>query len=706
MQQAVWLPQTQASDALLFMSRIDVETDVKIPNPPVKTIYQSHLDKNQYYYMPSNIRFAQAPPDPKNPNTTRPMFTVLKFNLAYNNGNWVDLTKKSEEERKQDNEVYQGGVLKATFTFGLYPGELKVMRDALAEYLKKANPGAEKSFKLGRFPLESASFSVYITDPENKDVKVQLGPFGAPVSEDIISVMAPLSRSATDILIPVIENKGFADAPINVDLTMRYSGFDVPYEVNVKGDWSEVYKATDTKAEVKASYWFFDSNASYQKTASEIATNSKIEINISGQPKAKKPDGSEYDPVEEIKQRVIDQIMKSVFDTNTIQPSEKDQLGADQGKAGDAKGTLFGKPVGVSVGFAMKEVDKRKTGSISFTQRGYQKIEQMDFRNAILDFGNIDPKQHLVEVNSSGWEVSTPGVEFALDLQPWFVSNSATIAWPGEKGPQIRTLPKPGKPITFGQIESYGVFGSPGKNATPVVPITYQCLFNTSPAALKEANINTEKKETMDSLNAASNIYKSIYGPTILIPLDNDYSRQPNALISKSAIAVQPEQTNVEYTIVTPVMDPDFDENLKKLRSLGIIFGDKGTVTIKDITLTQEVSAEIPVLEEVVADGKKQKLVKRDKSGNPVMQRKTASVATTKLPQVKPDSDYFSSQSGDLYLFPSSQSKTMISYTVEAGRSKTGLRVKKFPPTPYEPGSSITIDLGTIFPDLAPPPTE
>lgn len=679
----------QASDALLYMSRIDVETDVKIPNPPVKTIYQSHLDKNQYYYMPSNIRFAQAtdnnkPADPKKPATNRPMFTILKFNLAYNNGNWVDLTKKSEEERKQDNEVYQGGVLKATFTFGLYPGELQTMRNALAEYLKRANPGAEKTFKLGRFPLDSASFIVSITDPENKDVKVQLGPFGAPISDDIVSIMAPLSRSATDILIPVIENKGFADAPIDIALTMKYSGFDVPYEVNVKGDWSEVYKASDTKAEAKASYWFFDSNASYQKTTSEIATNSKIEINISGQPKAKKPDGSEYDPTEEIKQRVVDQIMKSVFDTDTIKPSAEDQLGAEQGKAGDSKGQLFGKPVGVSVGFAMKQVDKRKTGSISYTQRGYQMVETVDYRYAKLDFGDIDPKYHLVEVNSSGWEVSTPGVEFALDLQPWFVSNSATIAWPGPKGPQVRTVPTPNKPIVFGQVASYGVFGAPGNNASPVVPITFQCAFNSNAASLESAGINVSSQETKASLAAASAIYRAIYGATISIPLDNDFSRQPNALISESAIAVKPQLSRVKFSIVSP-------ENHSDLK---LTFGAQGNVGIGSIALNQNVTASIPVIDPTT------KLLKVDKNKNPELQNKKGTASIT-LPSIKAESDWFETQSGDLYLFPPPAASFTISYTVQAGRDAQGKpRTKQFKDVPFEPDSTITVDLMSIFPDL------
>lgn len=416
-----------ASDAKLQEGMIDIESDAGLglgANFPTKTLYQSKNDEHQWYYLPANIRFARS-------ESGQPMFSLYKYNLVYNNGNF-------ETDPAKQSEVAQGGTLKATFTTSLYPGELKKLEDGLTAYYAKKYGANPPAFKIARMPIDSGSFMFTMTDPlAPGGGKVALGPFPAPVSSDIIAVQEPITKAATDIFFSILKRKNpdtgeaiaVVDAPINVIMTFKYSGYDLDKKITVTGEWDNVYTATTTKAEVKANYMFFDANASYEDAMSELRQSAKINVKVDGY--------ADDDPVvARTEAQAMEQIMKLAFDMSGLEPTAKDDLDEGAGKASGKQGELFGKPCGVSVGFAMKKVSRQKKGAINFTREGSRMIEKTDARYPVLSLEGLSPDS-VLEITPGDWTVDAIRVS-ALDMDPYFQNASKrTGEWVISKHPLV-----------------------------------------------------------------------------------------------------------------------------------------------------------------------------------------------------------------------------------------------------------------------------
>ncbi len=525
-----------ASDAMLMEQTIDVQTGLDLANFPTKTLYRSKKDANQFYYLPANLRFALD-------KEGRPMLTVYKYNLVYNNKNQQFM----EDSEVKTSEVYQGGTLKATFTMGLRENELDILEQAVIAKGLSSQP------KIGRLPISSAEFSVTLTDPENEDgAKVLLGPFPAPVSADIIAVQEPLSRSATDIFYTILTKKStdgkpvaVPDAPINVLLDFTYEGYGLDGMVTVAGNWDNLYKATETKMEAKANYWFVSASASYEDKRSELVQDADIKITYDG----------DVPPelAEDVENRVMDKILEQAFDLGGLSPAPEDSLDPAAGSATSPDGqTLFGKPVGGSVGFARKAVSRQKKGNIQFTKAILNRLTVEDARYAVLDIGEVDPERNVLVVEPSDWSVALVEADLAADVEPFLVGKkdgepiAQRIAITYGTDVSKQTFPE--SVVPGGETVSFGNFPTGG---SPIVDLVWTLPFaETGQLAedlgVEESAIRNSWKTTTDGL-------KAYYGSPAVYERSGDLRLMSGISLSASSLPVVPQL----YTITLEGLAPE-----------------------------------------------------------------------------------------------------------------------------------------------------
>ncbi len=542
----LWSTASLASDAKVLTDTIDIETMLDQKNFPTKTLFRAKHDDDQFYYLPANLRFAKD-------KDNRPMFTVYKYNLVYNNGNFVDLV---EDEEK--GNVYQGGTLKATLTMGLMGDELSILENKLIEKGISSNP------KIGRLPLNKASFSVELTDPQSPDgAKVLLGPFTAPVTADIIAVQQPLSKSATDIFHTILTKKSedgktvsVPDAPINVLLSFDYDGYGLDSKISVTGKWDNVYKASESKMEVKGDYWFVSGSASYEDKKSELLQDANIEVTTDGQEIA--PEVKEL-----VYGEIVDRILTSAFDLGGLEPAPEDSLDPDAGSAPDGNGgTIFGRPVGVSVGFAMKAVSKKKKGDITFSDKALSRVNREDARYAVLDISNADPERNILEVNPSDWSVARVKAEIAGDLAPFFVEQTDGDIRPQRVamtyGTDVSRETFPQQITPGGDEIDFGPFPNGGD---PNVEVKWTLPFAPWKQLEEELDL-ADSKTAKGSWSAVQKTMKKIYadkGPPAY-SLKGDLRLMSGISLTASMLPVVPELAGLTIEVIGPEEGVDWDK--------------------------------------------------------------------------------------------------------------------------------------------------
>ncbi|MFO0949725.1 MAG: hypothetical protein U0835_00955 [Isosphaeraceae bacterium] len=660
--------RVDASDALLTMDRIDVDTDLGIKDAVVKTIFHSKLDENQYYYLPSTIRFATT-------DTDRPMFTLIKYNFVYDaKGQTV---AADSPVISQNSDIYQGGVLKATFSFGLRKGELNTLNQTLKNYLAKSNDPKLKArstkFRLARFPLDTAKFTLTVADPAKTDGgQILIGPFNAPITDDIVSVMVPLSKPATDVLFGYLANKDASgkvvpraavDIPIDVQLAMTYSGYDIPYQVKVTGTWDNVSKSIDTKASLKGNYWFVSAQADMQNQVSSMRKESNIQVEVLGN-----VDQTQQDA---IKDKVMEEILKQAFDYSSIQPADGDKLKDTDGQAPQGtQGTLFGKPVGVSVGFSLKRVERKSTGSITFTRSGQSIITMADARFGKLELALKDAKDHLTEIKEGDWRLAKPTIELAPDVAPFFTSHTLSIAWPGPNGTDVLTwaAAKPGGLMRWDRN-----FGSK-VTEDAVVPFTWQCTM-APVTALRDAGVTgIDSPTTQDTLTKAASVYGRIYGGALKVQGGNSYAKAPTALVTRAMIPIFPEPVTITFNVNGLGARPDLGYNEKGSR-----------VYVSGVKVKQKLEVTIPI---VTGTGAATKVVDTKKTAE----------SEIALPTMQVAGEWFSYDTPVLYLFQGPGVKTTLDYKLTVVMAPKPLE-KQFTNVPFN-GDTILIDLAGTFPEI------
>ena len=518
------------SDAKLMQDSVDVQTPggLGLPDLPIKTLYQAKKNSNQFYYLPSNFRVALSMDQEK--QTQIPMLAVYKYNLVYNGGNFktpaeIDATKPQ-----------QGGFIKATFTTGLETGQLKQLRDAL---IAKKSLGTTDP-KISRMPLDEASFTLTVIDPQDPKSMTVIGPIAAPLTDDTISILQPLSQSATDIPYTVLagetkDGKKLAvpDFPINLVLTFKYSGYGLDAMISVKGEWDNVYKATASKLETRTNYWFASATTSTESQSSSLIQDANIKITIDG-----------IDDPETIKRfegEFTKKIMDRAFDISGIKAKDSDALDANAAKAGETvAGKIFGVSAGVGIGYGSKAVSRNETGSIDITETLMSRIDMDDVRFSKLDMSNLG-KSNLIVVNATDWAVGKVTATLASDVKPFLISKKSDGTVADQQiamtyGSKVSKETYPRK-ISPGETFNFGVVPADGD---PEVNIKWTIPF------APWQQLKTDLAETTDDLAGSwsqvqSAMEKLYEGTPPSYTLAGDLKLMSGIPLSASALPVSPE---------------------------------------------------------------------------------------------------------------------------------------------------------------------
>lgn len=666
------------------------------------TLFQSLANPNQFYYLPSTIRFMK---DSKG----EPMWTVTKFNLAYAGDQIYDA--KGSLAVDPDGKVLQGGVFQATFDFGLDPGALETIRK------KVLKPGQ----KLGRLPLLGASMYIEYIDPENTGKSVRLGPIPAPLTDDVFSVTIPLTRSALDILKPIVENPaGTSNAPFTAYLAFSYSGYDTDYSVEVTGNSSSIMETQHVKTGVEGQYWFFKGSADYENFKQSLLQNNAIQVKIIGDA------GKSQEEVDRIKTKVVDKVLANFMDFSTVTPTpglaegkgepKMETVNLNDGKKVDTgKKDADGNPIeadatsrnaGLAFSFSMKQASKTEAKTFSFNWSGRGKLTKQDSRYAVLDFsykaGNT--ARHYMEAQASDWSVARPTIAVAPDVSPWFNISSvecgynnmifkATLVDPSDatKGKLAAmsdwaAAPVSGSTFKFGPVNIPPITSPDGAllpggaavNRNTVFTIKY-ALASAGNAAdkarLENAGVGgLDSKNVLTSLNQARTVFNNLYGSGQKIVLDASKINGTAAMISEATLPPLPARGGFMFRVVDSTKNVDWSTNVAVVPKI-----------------TQSVSAwtrqSIKVKPDGAGDGAEQWLDRYvlDTSRKPVL----SSIA---LQNLQPDADGFFNATDDLFLFlnpDGSDTPFKIEFTINAG-NKVGKQISEG----VRVGDLIVVDVG------------
>ncbi|TLD72593.1 hypothetical protein FEM03_00515 [Phragmitibacter flavus] len=684
-----------ASDALIEeeTQALDLSSSA-FKSTGMDTLFQSLKNPNQFYYLPSTIRFMKD-------SQGEPMWTVTKYNLAYSGDQIYD--EKGSLAVDPDGRVLQGGVFQATFDFGLDPGALDIIRK------KVLKPGQ----KLGRLPLRGANIYIEYINPEEGGKSVKLGPIPAPLTDDVFSVTIPLTRSALDILKPIVETpSGTSNAPFTAYLAFSYEGYDNDYSVEVTGKSSSIMKTDHIKTGVEGQYWFFKGSADYENFKQSLLQSNAIKVTVLGDA------GKDDELVDRIKSKVVDKVLENFMDFSTVSPMpglaegkgepQMEAVNLNEGKK-NLDGTpanLPEKKAGLAFSFSMKQSQKSEQKDFTFNWSGRTKLTKSDSRFAVLDFsykpGNT--KRHYTEAQASDWSVARPTIAVAPDVSPWFNISSvectyadklfkATLADSNDpaKGKLAvmsdwAQAPANGYTFKFGPVNIPPITGPDGSlldggakvNRDTVFTVKY-ALASAGNAAdrsrLEAAGVSgLESKNVLASLNQARAVFNNLYGSGQKIVLDAAKINGTAGMISESSLPPLPRRGGFMFRVVDSTKSVDWAGNVAVVPKI-----------------TQQVSAWTRQLVKVKPDGAlegAEQWLERyavDTSRKPV-------ASSIPLENLKPDSDGFFTVTEDLFLFlnpDGSDTPMKIEFLINAG-DKKGVQVNEG----ILVGDLIVIDVG------------
>ncbi len=689
------MPQSEATDALIEEKTQAVDLANKaFRDAGLETIFQSLGSPNQFYYLPSTIRFAKD-------QRGEPMWSVIKFNLAYSGDNIYD--EKGRLAVDPDGRVLQGGVFQATFDMGLAPGQLDAIRK------NALKPGQ----KLGRLPLASANLFIQYIDPEDPKKSVNLGPVAAPLTGDLISVTIPLTRSALDILKPIAENpKGTSSAPFTVYIAFSYKGYDDEYAVEVKGSSSSIMDTQHVKTGVEGQYWFFKGSADYENFKQSLIQSNAITVKVLGDA------GNNKEKIDAITSKVVDKVLANFMDFSTVTPDpglaegkgepKMEVVNLNEGKkVKDAQGQdtekdATARNAGLAFSFSMKQSNKSERKDFTFNWNTRTMLTKLDSRYANLDFSYPEKSKgrHYIEATASDWSVARPTISVAPDILPWFNISSVECSYAGKLFQA--TLVDPGDP-TKGKLATM-----PDWKQAPVQggtfkygPVNIPAITDPSGALLpsaKTVNRNTEftikfaladkpqleaggvggldSKDVQVSLDAARTLFNNWYGSGHKILLDASKINGTAALISSATMPPLPKRASFMFRVTDSTGTVDWSKNVAVIPKISQKVNAWVRQAVKAKTDARDGAEKF--LEQFVPD-----------TSRPPKDY------TVSLANLKPDQNDFFKATDDIFVFlnpDGSDTKFNIDVTVNAGA-----KVAKVTKQNALPGELVVIDVGAAL---------
>ncbi|MFK7774341.1 MAG: hypothetical protein AB8F94_19490 [Saprospiraceae bacterium] len=202
----------------------DIKVVTKYGKEKVYSVFQDNGDKEQWYYMPNELRVAEEVDVDKK---VRPKMTILRYQ-------YQDVKTK---------ENLEGGILVASFTYAIEP---EVVED-VKKYIKKVS-GVSK-VRLSAIPLKSSDID-FLSDSNkflgDKDAKVNFK--GATSASQEIVISYDLTKLGASVFKELASSKG--GIPIRANIT--YNGLTAPCGYKITGKWDNVYNFFEKNSKIEA----------------------------------------------------------------------------------------------------------------------------------------------------------------------------------------------------------------------------------------------------------------------------------------------------------------------------------------------------------------------------------------------------------------------------------------------------------------------
>jgi hypothetical protein len=202
----------------------DIKVTTRYGKEKVYTVFQDNQKKDQWYYMPNELRVAE---EIDVNNKVKPKMTILRYQ-------YQDIKTKENTE---------GGVLVASFTYAIEP---EVVED-VKRHIERVS--GVKNVRLSAIPLKSSDID-FLSD-SNKfigDVDAKVSFKGATSASQEIVVSYDLTKLGASVFKTLASSNG--GIPIRASIT--YNGLTAPCGYKINGNWSDVYSYFEkqTKKEV------------------------------------------------------------------------------------------------------------------------------------------------------------------------------------------------------------------------------------------------------------------------------------------------------------------------------------------------------------------------------------------------------------------------------------------------------------------------
>jgi hypothetical protein len=336
----------------------DIPVDDSHGNTETVTCVPDAGNVRHFYYFPTRLRLATQT---LNGRGEVPIFTFLKFN--------VDARDRVET----------GGILNFAVSMALPQKMLDKLEQELAK--RTANGG---KVTVGMVPLSRATVTAMVQrggDAANDGALTSiLGSGDAPLHPG--GVM-PFTIHLTPTGSAIYEDLVKGAAGVFLACSFDYSGLTRNIDCKVTGTWDKIYKHYSSDKRANGSIGGFLFGGSFTGRWQEVRDNltENRDVKIVWNPK---PDET-TDVGKRLVQLVEGDILMRIFDAVMNQPKPQMEAQAAEAAVGSRRG-LFG---GVNYGVAVKDVERRRTGSIGFTYSGRSRITARDVVNGAVQVGNL-----------------------------------------------------------------------------------------------------------------------------------------------------------------------------------------------------------------------------------------------------------------------------------------------------------------------------
>ena len=392
----------------------DIKVTTRYGKQKIYTVFQDNNEKDQWYYMPNELRVAEEIDVDGN---VKPKMTILRYQYQDN----------------KTKENLEGGILVAAFTYAMEPEVVEGVKD----HIKSVT--GQKNIRLSAIPLKSSNID-FLSDSDqflgNKDAKVSFA--GATSASQEIVISYDLTKLGASVFKELAGSNG--GIPIRASIT--YNGLSAPCGYKIKGRWSDVYSFYEKQTKVEGGIKFMGLKAGASDTRQKLRENLRnmkgmtveiVECESNGEEDANDDEANMYALIEKIQNAVFsDSLMDRASELKKLQAMLVNENDKDTKKRILDMMVTKGSSVNFGAQRSIKDIKKRKSGVINYDFARQKMVTRPTAFGGLLSFAKygLDEETLLKEGYIIDVDVNSdfPSVIMGLPhINPDFDLRSITI---------------------------------------------------------------------------------------------------------------------------------------------------------------------------------------------------------------------------------------------------------------------------------------